>query len=146
MVAIYIVVNFIIYNLVQTFVYWLLYNIFKSPEGWNLVTHVTYINSSEGEAVTSNVANFMTNGFIYNLFGLVVALVGAFVLKAQGAFGNVAEKLLEDKRLAEEIRKNDEEFSIPDIDEDLEEENKSEINHDESKNQQKESSDTIDSK
>ena len=67
-------------------------------------------------------------------------MVGGIVLRSQEAFGNVAEKLLEDRRLAEEIRKNDDEFSIPDLDED--EEEKDESNE---ANQKEESSDTIDS-
>ena len=87
----------------------------------------------------------MTNGFIYNLFGLAIGIIGSLVLRAQGAFSNVAEKLLEDKRLAEEIRKNDEEFSIPDLDEDEEKENNSEELDSESDNQKEESIDTVDS-
>ncbi len=145
MVGLYVVANYIIYNLVQWLTYWAICNIFTSPEGWNMVTYASYLGNTDGEVVTANVANFMMNGFIYNLFGLLIALVGAFVLKAQGAFGNVVDKLLEDKRLAEEIRKNDEEFSIPDLDEDEEKENESEIKSNESGNQNEESSDTIDS-
>ena len=136
----FVIANYIIYNLVQLAVYELLYNVFTSPEGWSMITYKSYANSDAGEVVTANVANFMINGFIYNLFGLIVAIVGGIVLRSQEAFGNVAEKLLEDRRLAEEIRKNDDEFSIPDLDEDEEEK-------DESKeaNQKEESSDTIDS-
>ena len=140
----YIVINYVIYNLIQLLAYNALYYIFTSPDGWNLVTYVSYIDSEEGKTVTTNVANFMTNGFIYNLFGLALAIVGGLVLRSQEAFGNVKEKLLEDKRLAEEIRKNDEEFSIPDLDEDEEKENESEILENDSDNQ-RESSDTIDS-
>ena len=136
--VLYVIINYIVYNLAQTIIYELLCNIFKSPEGWNLVTYTNYLNSDKGEVVTTNVSNFMTNGFIYNLFGLAIAIIGSIVLKSQQAFGNVPEKLLEDKRLAEEIRKNDEEFSIPDIDDENESSN-------ESDNQKKESSDTIDS-
>ncbi len=87
----------------------------------------------------------MTDSFIYNLFGLIIGIIGAFILRAQGAFGNVADKLLEDRRLAEEIRKNDEEFSIPDLDENEEEKNDSEDSTDEADNQKEESIDTVDS-
>ena len=97
----YVLINYVIYNLVQLATYQLLYNIFTNPEGWYLVTYTSYANSEAGEVVTANVANFMTNGFIYNLFGLVIAVIGGIVLRSQEAFGNVAEKLLEDRRLAE---------------------------------------------
>ncbi len=139
--VLYILINYIVYNLIQLLSYELLYNIFSSPEGWNLITYTSYLDSSDGELVTVNVANFMTNGFIYNLFGLAIAIIGGFILRSQEAFGNVTEKLLEDKRLAEEIRKNDEEFYIPDIDE-------KEIKDDSniSAEKENESSDTIDSK
>ena len=136
--VLFVIVNYVIYNLAQLATYQLLYNVFKNPEGWYLVTYTSYANSETGELVTTNVANFMSNGFIYNLFGLIIASVGGIVLRSQEAFGNVAEKLLEDRRLAEEIRKNDDEFSIPDLDEN-EEENKKEAN------QNEESSDTVDS-
>ncbi|MCR5112900.1 MAG: hypothetical protein K6A63_03060 [Acholeplasmatales bacterium] len=145
MIALYVIANYIIYNVAQLLIYNLLCNIFNSPEGWNLVTYTSYANSTDGEQITTNISRFMVNGFGYNLFGLIIGIVGGIVLRAQGAFGNVAEKLLEDKRLAEEIRRNDEEFSIPDIDEVEEEENKSEALTDESNNQKEESSDTIDS-
>ena len=144
MIVLYVIANYIIYNVMQLLAYNLLCMIFKSPEGWNVITYISRVNSKEGEELTANITKYMTNGFIYNLFGLIVGIIGGIVLRAQGAFGNVTEKLLEDKRLAEEIRKNDEEFSIPDLDE-VENENKSEEDTDESTNQQKESSDTIDS-
>jgi hypothetical protein len=137
--VLFIIVNYIIYNLAQLVAYEVLYNLFKSPEGWNLVTYTSYLDSTEGTIVTSNVAKYMTNGFIYNLFGLIIAIIGSIILRSQEAFGNVPAKLLEDKRLAEEIRKNDDEFSIPDIDEEIEKKS------DDSTSQQKESSDTIDS-
>ena len=114
--------------------YYLLCKLFNSPEGWNIVTYTTYVNSDEGEVVTANVSMYMTNGFIFNLFGLAIGILGSLVLRAQGAFSNVVEKLLEDKRLEEEIRKNDEEFSIPDLDED-EEKNDSEFESNKSDNQ-----------
>ncbi len=142
MIVLYVIANYIIYNLAQVLTYELLCLIFKSPDGWNLVTYTSYAKNEAGEVVTTNVSNFMINGFIYNLFGLIVAIVGGIVLRAQGAFGNVAEKLLEDKRLAEEIRKNDEEFFIPDLDEDEEKKN---VDSNDTINRKEESSDTIDS-
>lgn len=145
MIGLYVVVNYIIYNIVQWLVYYMFCNLFTLPEGWNMVTYISYANSDIGEKVTTNVSRLMMNGFIYNLFGLAVGIIGGIILKAQGAFGNVAEKLLEDRRLAEEIRKNDEEFSIPDLDEDEEKEKKSENETNDSDDQKEESSDTIDS-
>ena len=49
---------------------------------------------------------------IYNIFGLVVAYVGIFVLRSQGVVNNVVDKLIEDKRIRDEIMAA-EHFEVP---------------------------------
>lgn len=41
------------------------------------------------------------NGFLYNLFGLGVCLVGVFILRSQGIVNNAVDKLVDDKKAAE---------------------------------------------
>ena len=50
------------------------------------------------EPKTINLAMYVERGFIYNSFGLIVAILGAFVLRSQGVLNNAIEKLIDDKK------------------------------------------------
>ena len=46
-------------------------------------------------------AYYIEQGFIYNLFGLVVCFVGTFIFRSQGIINNAVDKLVDDKKMAD---------------------------------------------
>jgi hypothetical protein len=46
-------------------------------------------------------AYYIEQGFIYNLFGLIVCFVGSFIFRSQGIINNAVDKLVDDKKLAD---------------------------------------------
>lgn len=74
--------------------------------------YVTQITSGEFDASgnwveTTNYnvfVNYCMNterGFVYNLFGFGVCIVGVFILRSQGIVNNAVDKLVDDKKMAE---------------------------------------------
>ena len=106
-----IIIDYVLYCSIQFVVYRLCCsgNPFKMGElnGW-----YTYVKGHLGENGADNTFETITEeinrcyyieqGFVYNLFGLAVALVGTFVLRSQGVIVNAVDKLIDDKKLAEE--------------------------------------------
>ena len=107
-VAILIVVNYVLYCSVQFIVYRLLTSGSVFETG-NISDYYQVVQRELGQAIEDteaeekliNVCKFVEQGFIYNLFGLLVALVGVFVLRSQGIVNNAVDKIIDDKRLAE---------------------------------------------
>ncbi len=98
--VLYCVVHFVVYRLISSG------NLLKMAEIGN------YYNVSRGKLVNGeNVittqneyvyyAYYIEQGFIYNLFGLVVCFVGSFIFRSQGIINNAVDKLVDDKKLAD---------------------------------------------
>ena len=103
-----IILDYVLYCAVHFVVYRLLTsgNLLKMAEIGD------YYNVSRGKLVDGeNVittqtefvyyAYYIEQGFIYNLFGLVVCFVGSFIFRSQGIINNAVDKLVDDKRLAD---------------------------------------------
>ena len=107
-VALLIIVDYLLYCLIQLVVYRLLTsgNILKTG---NISGTYTVFERSLGEDIEDgayvekviNVCNFVEQGFTYNLFGLVIAFVGVFILRSQGVVNNAVDKIIDDKQLAD---------------------------------------------
>ena len=103
-----IIVDYVLYCGIQFIVYRLLTsgNILKTGD---ISATYTVFERSLGQDIEDgayvekviNVCKFIEQGFIYNLFGLVIALVGIFILRSQGIVNNAVDKIVDDKRLAE---------------------------------------------
>ncbi len=100
-----IVLDYILFNLMQLFVYRLLTS--NGDLFHQGVREV--VKNSNGEII--NVVVYGERGFVYNLFAFLVMLVGAFVFRSQGVVCNVKQKFIDDKRNAE-LDRIDTEFSI----------------------------------
>lgn len=105
-----IIIDYILYNAIQ-FVFYRLCctgNPFKMGEIGGIYTYVEGHLGKNGaentyETITGfkNYCYYVEQGFIYNLFGLAVALVGTFILRSQGVIVNAVDKLIDDKKLVE---------------------------------------------
>lgn len=131
------VVDYIIYCLVQ----FLFYRLFTTGglSGAANIECVYKTVDENGKTVeaTRNLANYVEYGFGYNLFGLVIGVVGTIVLRSQGALNNAIDKLVDDKKQREaelEYMKSFGKFNFGD-------ESEEESQHDES-NLQKEDQDS----
>lgn len=115
------IVDYLIFNLVLIFVYRLLSsgNPFKMGE---ILFQYTDYTGDEPKQAVKNLCYYIDGSFIYNLFGLGVLVVGGFILRSQGAMNNAIQKLVDDRKMAEENRVSDETFSIPDVEEEPKEE------------------------
>jgi hypothetical protein len=95
------VVDYILYCGVQ----FIFYRIFTTGGLTSLANiPVTYFSKDEnGNRVelVKNLASSVEFGFVYNLFGLAVGVVGSLVLRSQGALNNAIDKLIDDKKQRE---------------------------------------------
>lgn len=85
------------------------------------VEYIYTLYNQEGGGTVTKVMNLCYYGElspIYNVFGLVVAIIGLFVLRSQGVVNNVVDKLIEDKEIAEANRIDEQTFSIEEVEED----------------------------
>ncbi len=114
--AIMMIIDYLIFNILLIFVYRLLSSGNPFQMGEILLTYTDYTGETPKEAV-KNLCYYIDGSFIYNLFGLAVMIVGGFVVRSQGAMNNAIQKLVDDKKMAEENRISDETFSIPEEDE-----------------------------
>lgn len=103
-----IAVNYLILNIFQFVTFRLItsHNILESAE-------LMYVGNT---GKSFNLATYGENGFLANLFGLVVAEVGILILRSQGVITNVVEKLIDDKKNAE-LDAKDRRFRIKEIEE-----------------------------
>lgn len=95
------VVDYIIYCEVQ----FVLYRLFTTG-GLSGVANIPFAyktRNASGETVEEikNLASYVEYGFMYNLFGLAVGVVGTIVLRSQGALNNAVDKLIDDKKQRE---------------------------------------------
>lgn len=74
----------------------------------------TYVNQNkETITETKNICKFGEAGFVTNLFGLAVAILGVYVSRSQGILCNVKQKFIDDRENAK-LMKEDENFRIDD--------------------------------
>lgn len=64
------------------------------------------------EMIEMNLCRFGESGILFNLLGLVISVAGLFILRSQGVVNNVVDKLIEDKKNAEQIRLDEEKFTV----------------------------------
>lgn len=96
-VLLLLVLDYLVYCLIQ----FVLYRLFMGNLMQVANVEYTYnIVNSGGvkEPKTVNLAMYVERGFIYNSFGLIVAMLGAMVLRSQGVLNNAIEKLIDDKK------------------------------------------------
>ncbi len=80
------------------------------------LAHSATINYVGNTGESFNIAFYGETGFIKNLLGLAIAVVGILVLRSQGVATNVVEKLIDDKKNAE-LDARDRNFRIEEEDE-----------------------------
>jgi hypothetical protein len=95
------VADYIIYCVIQ-FVFYRLFTTGSLTSVAN-IPFIYYTKDESGNSVENmkNLANYVEYGFMYNLFGLAVGVVGSLVLRSQGALNNAIEKLIDDKKQRE---------------------------------------------
>ncbi len=81
-------------------------------------------------SATVNLCYYVERTFIYNLFGLIIAFVGIFILRSQGVVNYVIDKLIDDKKNAELDKLDEENFKVLESDETMEAEVSESINKD----------------
>ncbi len=64
------------------------------------------------ENITHNICVFAQSGYIYNLLGLFITIIGLFILRSQGVVNNVVDKLIDDKKMVESNLEDEKNFSI----------------------------------
>ena len=100
-VLLILVVDYILYCGVQ----FVLYRLFTTG-GLNGAANIPFtyhVKNDAGETVeeVKNLASYVEYGFMYNLFGLAVGVIGSLVLRSQGVLNNAVEKLIDDKKQRE---------------------------------------------
>ena len=95
------VLDYIVYCGIQ----FVLYRLFTTG-GLSSMADIPFsyqVKGDDGELVdkVKNLASYVEYGFMYNLFGLAVGIVGTLVLRSQGALNNAIEKLIDDKKQRE---------------------------------------------
>ena len=95
------VADYIIYCVIQ----FMFYRLFTTGNLTSVanIPFIYYTKDESGNSVENmkNLANYAEYGFMYNLFGLAVGVVGSLVLRSQGALNNAIEKLIDDKKQRE---------------------------------------------
>ena len=86
------VADYIIYCVIQ-FVFYRLFTTGNLTSVAN-IPFIYYTKDESGNSVENmkNLANYVEYGFMYNLFGLAVGVVGSLVLRSQGAFSDESEE------------------------------------------------------
>ena len=97
-VILILILDYVLYCAIQ----FVLYRLFTTGNLVQMaVIEFTYnIKNSSGlmEPKTVNLAMYVERGFIYNSFGLLLAVIGSIVLRSQGVLNNAIEKLIDDKK------------------------------------------------
>lgn len=102
------IINYILYNFVQLF----FFRLFSNGNPF-IIGESLYKVIIENEDGTLNISNYyMDYGVIYNLFGLAISVIGTIILRSQGVVNNVVDNLIEDKKNAEMLKKDAEEFKV----------------------------------
>ena len=104
--------DYLLYVTVQ----WASYRLLTSGNllegGVKIFEYYKYGDDGSAELIKTNLCGFGENGFVFNIFGFIVAVIGCLVLRSQAVISNVREKLIDDKRNAELDRINTENFTI----------------------------------
>ena len=118
------VINYILFNLVQVGFYNLITSGNPLKVGEILYSYNIQTTNDLGETIIStkkdNLCVYAQNSFTYNLIGLRIMIVGGVILKYQGVLTNAYEKLVDDKKKEELDRIDAETFSISETDEEEE--------------------------
>lgn len=110
--------DYLLYSLVQFLVYRLI-----TSGGLLHMGEITYDyqlmnpDTSLIEVIQMNLCRFGESGILFNLLGLGIVVAGLFILRSQGVVNNVVDKLVEDKKNAEQNRLDEEMFSIQESEE-----------------------------
>jgi len=107
-IVIMIIINYLIFSLIQVVVYRLLSAHTLMHNGKIMYE---YINKDD-EIKVYNLCRYGESGFVYDLFGLIVGIVGTLILRSQGVVCNALQKSIEDRKNAELDRLDRENFSI----------------------------------
>lgn len=95
------VIDYILYCGIQ----FVLYRLFTTGglRGPADIPFAYYVKNDAGQRVeeVKNLASYVEYGFMYNLFGLAVGVIGSLVLRSQGVLNNAVEKLIDDKKQRE---------------------------------------------
>ena len=107
--------NYIVFCLVQIAVYRLITAGTLLHEGKILFQYVLNEGTVDEVTKTYNLCRLGEAGLVYNLFGLAVLYVGAYVLRSQGVLCNAIQKLIDDRKNAE-LNRIDRKFKIEEAD------------------------------
>ncbi len=108
-----VVLDYLLFCLVQFIVYRLLTSGNLLDRG--VIEYAYKVRDPETQQVNTTILNLCKYGegsYLYNILGLVISVVGLFVLRSQGVVNNVADKFIEDKKEAELNRLDEETFTI----------------------------------
>ncbi len=106
-----IVLDYLLFSLVQVVVYRLL----TSHTLAKNAVEIYEVVKKNGDVVEYNLCKYGEGGFIYDLFGLVVTIVGTLVLRSQGVVCNAKQRSIEDRKNAELDRLDRENFTIEEV-------------------------------
>ena len=111
--------NYIVFCIVQIAVYRLITAGTLLHGGHIIYQHIYYVKDDAGvlQKVVDdiNLCYRAEGGLVYNLFGLAVLYVGAYVLRSQGVLCNAIQKLIDDRKNAE-LNRIDRKFKIEEAD------------------------------
>ena len=102
------IIDYVLFNVIQFISYRLLtsHNLIEGA-----ISIFQYVNGS-GETVSVNINSYAEKGFMYNLVGLAVLLVGFFIFRVQGVICNVKDRLIDEARNRELDRIDRETFGV----------------------------------
>lgn len=102
------ILNYILFNLVQIF----FYKIFANGNPFLVGDPLFTTTYQDDDKITRTATYYIEYVSIYNLFGLCISIVGSIVLRSQGVIDNVVDKLVEDRENAEMLREDEETFRV----------------------------------
>ena len=105
------ILSYLVYCTVQFVVYRLICSGTLAHSGMKVFEY-NHIDDGILTIKSVNLYRIGEGGFTFNLVGMIVAIVGAIILRSQGVICNVKDKLIDDKKNAELNRINTENFTI----------------------------------
>lgn len=103
------IINYIVFNIVLIGIYYLC----VLPVNGQIIYNYKIVVDGVSKDASVNVCNYIRHAYLYNLFSLAIMIIGSVVLRSQGVIVNVHDKLIEDRKNAELIRENTNNFEIP---------------------------------
>lgn len=101
LLIIMILIDYAVICLVQFLVYRLACAGTLAQSGEIIFTYQHKNDAGLIETVNENLCKYGENVYVYNLFSLVVTIVGIFILRSQGIVCNVKQRFIDDKKNAE---------------------------------------------